>query len=100
MDASGTDISLRVYLLLSAAVSMCYGCPLSECVCVCVPSPSGMLWVGTVDVHAMDVENVCVCSLCVLIWWLLAISVCLGLKAPVSEGVSGGHLNRICSRIA
>lgn len=65
-----------------------------------------MLWVGAVNEHAMDVDNmcvhgcVCVCLLCVLIRWLPAISVCLGLKAPVSEGVSGGHLNRICSRIA
>lgn len=33
MDASGTDISLRVYPLLSMAVSMCYQSPL--CVCVC-----------------------------------------------------------------
>lgn len=91
MDASGTDISLCVYLLLFAAVSMCYGCPL--CVCVFLDAVGGVA-------SAMDVDNVCVRLLCVLICWLLAIGVCLGLKAPVSEGVSGGHLNRICSRIA
>lgn len=56
-----------------------------------------MLWMGMHHVYAMDVDNVC--AQCVFSFWLLAICVYLGLKAPVSEGVSGGHLNRICSRI-
>lgn len=56
--------------------------------------------VGAVAVRAKDAW-VCVCTrVCVLICCLLTMGVCLGLKAPVSEGVSGGHLNRICGRIA
>lgn len=88
MNASGTGISLCVYLSLCAALSMYYVCCLWK------------LWMGTANAHAIDVDDVCVCAWCVFSFdGCHAISVCLGLKAPVSEGVSGGHLNRICCRI-
>lgn len=95
MDASGTDISLCVYLLLSE------GCGhvlwVSLCVCLCVLMYVFLDAVGGYRQcarHSMRIICVCMCV------FSFAISVCLGLKAPVSEGVSGGHLNRICSRIA
>lgn len=56
MNASGTGISLCVvYLSLCAALSMYYVCCLWK------------LWMGTANAHAIDVDDVCVCLVCVLI---------------------------------
>ena len=91
MDANGTDISLCVcYCLILSA------CAMGVC-CVCANICGWMLWVTRASVHALDVDNVCVLAVCSHFGSSYQ---CMGLKAPVSEGVSGGHLNRICSRIA
>ena len=64
-------------------------CGCEHVLCVCVWT----LWVSTANVHAIDVDNMCVPAVCSHL--MAAINVCLGLKARVSVVVRGGHLNRI-----